>query len=261
MWTDGQRDQSLLLMLDFDGTLVPIAPTPDAIQVSPRVPAVLGALKAVGHEVWIVSGRHPDDIRQHLGPSYRGPIVGLHGLAWPGERLPGRSPQLDEAARRVEGLRAADPRLAGVRVEDKRISLAFHYRQVEEALWEHARQTIADGVQALLDPSLNLLFGHAVVELRPKEASKAHAVRTLVGRFRDRIPFYIGDDATDEEAFAALPKEGIGVRVGKAYVETRAAIRVPDVETVLSGLESLAQQKKAAGGTIARSTPGPAAKG
>ena len=97
-----------------------------------------------------------------------------------------------------------------------------------------------EAVAAFAGDGLTLLSGHCVVELRPVEASKARAVAALVARFPEHRPIYVGDDATDEEAIAALPAGGIGVRVGPEEAPSGASRRVPDVAAVLALLRARA---------------------
>lgn len=225
----------LLLLLDFDGTLVPIAPTPDAIRVPDAVPGLLERLRARGHQVWVITGRPAAWVSERLpGTS----VVGLHGLQWPDRPDPPRSPALDRAAEEGEALARRFP---GLLVEDKGLSLALHTRQVDPA--RHAEAAAAARLlaerTAAEDPDLGVLTGHEVVEIRRRDATKAAAVREL-SRASGRRVVYVGDDVTDEEAFAALPEGAVSVRVGPPDVPTLAEWRLPDVPAVLAWLERLA---------------------
>lgn len=240
MWTEALQEKGpLLLMLDFDGTLVPIADHPDAIVVSAEVPRLLEGLTRAGHVVWIVTGRRAAYVQDRIGADV--PVVGLHGLDWPGATSPSRHGKLDDVRARAEQAIANDPLLKGALVEDKGLSLALHYRGVDKAQQEAARDVLVALVHDVIGPdtALNVLRGHCVVELRPREASKGNAVRRLVQEHSSLVPFYVGDDVTDEEAFAALGPRGIGVRVAEGDVNTRASIVVRDVDEVLEGLATL----------------------
>lgn len=239
----------LLLMLDFDGTLVAIAPAPDAVVVPPGLSEVLIALKARGHAVWVVTGRAVPDVEERL-PVMRDHVIGLHGLAWPHEPLPPRAPLLDGAARQVRAALARSAIDDGLlRVEDKRLSVAFHYRSYPEAEWSLVRGVLERTVREMLaGPSaalrggsaLDVLTGHCVVELRPRAASKVNAVARLVRGHPEHFPVFIGDDVTDEEAFAALANRGLTVRVGAPTVATIAKRRARGPDEVLAGLCALA---------------------
>ncbi len=244
MWTDALAGAGpLLLLLDFDGTLVPIAERPQDIEVPAELPSLLHRLERAGHGVWIVSGRRADDVRARLGDDVR--VVGVHGLDWPGEPAPARQQKLDEVRARAERLIAKDPALAGAIVEDKGLSIALHYRGVPPAARGRAQERLLALTNELLpsgaDAALNVLPGHCIVEVRPREASKGRAVRRLVQAYPTLRPVYIGDDVTDEEAFAALGPDGVGVRVSQDQdVPTRASVIARDTSEVLRGLGRLA---------------------
>lgn len=240
MWTEAFAGEELLLLLDFDGTLVPIAPHPDRIVVPPELPSLLQGVKQRGHEVWIITGRRASDVSARVEGAV--PVVGLHGLEWPGEEPPARHPKLDGLRARAEREIAADPSLAGAHVEEKGRSVALHYRGVAEEKQRHAAERLSALAHEEIgdDPALNVLPGHCIVEVRPREASKGNAVKRLVDLYPTRRPVYVGDDVTDEEAFAALGERGLGVRVSDHDVDTRASLMVRDVDEVLQGLRALA---------------------
>src|SRR5690606_31441315 len=97
MWTDALVGSGpLLLLLDFDGTLVSIVSYSEAIVVPPELPSLLAGAQRRGHEVWIVTGRRAADVSARVERAV--PVVGLHGLEWPGEEAPARHPLLDELA-------------------------------------------------------------------------------------------------------------------------------------------------------------------
>lgn len=231
---------SLRLALDFDGTLVPLAPTPDAIEVPAAIPPLLRALCEAGHRVAVVSGRPRSFLRDRLwgaAPFDDVLLIGLHGLEWPGEGEPPRDVRLDDAIAAVD--RAAG-RPAGFLVEDKGRSVAFHTRQVDE----RQKPTLVQAVRAALAPfavdDLTLLAGHEVLELRPQAASKASALRRLKEADGDAVAatIFIGDDVTDEEGFAALGVGDLGIRVG-VDVQTRASLCLPSPLSVQRLLERL----------------------
>jgi trehalose 6-phosphate phosphatase len=228
MWIEALADTPLLWLLDFDGTLVPIAETPDGIRVSPSLPALFRALEDRGDVVWIVTGRRADDVTARVEGAR---VVGLHGLDWSEGAAPARDGRLDAALVAADALRARWP---GILLEDKGAALGFHYRRVPEPARADARAAIEAAVRPFADAGLTLLDGHCVVELRPQAASKGNAVRALVERYPALRPVYVGDDATDEEGIAALPPSGIGVRVGPPDVPTGAAHRLADVDAVLA---------------------------
>ncbi len=213
------------LFLDFDGTLVDIAPRPDAVVVPAGLPALLARLSdRLGGALAIVSGRPIAEIDAFLAPASL-PAAGLHGLEIRAgtavERLP--TPASLQAVR--AGLLAA-PAAAGLRIEDKGASIALHFRETPER---------AEAVLALAaeltrhHPDLAVLHGKMVVEVKPKAASKASAlVRLMSGPpFAGRRPVFVGDDVTDEDGMrAALQAGGDAVKIGPG--DTLAPQRLDD---------------------------------
>ena len=227
------------LFLDFDGTLVDIAPRPDAIEVAPTLPSLLDRLSdRFGGAVAVVSGRPLAEIDHYLAPA-RLVASGLHGL----ERRPApdAAPDRDPPPASVDAGRRAirDSGILGdgVVLEDKGLSLAVHYRLAPDRE-EPVRALVTDLTGAHED--LSLLSGKMVFEVKPASASKATAVRRLVGlpAFAGRLPVFVGDDVTDEDGMrAALDLGGDALKVGDG--ETVARHRLPTVAAVHQWLESL----------------------
>jgi trehalose 6-phosphate phosphatase len=201
--------------LDIDGTLVEIAPTPSAIHVAPGLVELLAALsRRSGGALALVSGRSVDNILDLIAP-LRLPAAGLHGL----ERLtadgrilrPPPLPGLDGARQALAAFAASHP---GVVLEDKRLTLALHYRQVPE--FEQAcRQAAAAAVAGCV--GLAVAAGKMVFELRPAGSDKGGAVQAFMAEppFAGRRPVFAGDDVTDEDGFAAVNRlGGLSVLVG-----------------------------------------------
>lgn len=225
------------LFLDFDGTLVDLAATPDAIHVPPGLPAMLGRLKArLGGRIAIVSGRALDDLESHL-PQPGIAFSGSHGLEIrlaDGEALPLSLPVgLDpEIADEVAAFAAARP---GLLVEAKPLGVALHYRGAPRE---------AGAVAAFMERTarrhgLWVQHGNMVVELRPEGATKGDAVRAFMTEplFAYARPVFVGDDLTDEHGFeAAAGLGGAGVLVGPAR-PTAAAYRLESVAAVAAWLD------------------------
>lgn len=207
------------LFLDFDGTLVEIAPTPDSVRPAPGLPALLLRLQErLGGALAVVTGRPVEAVDRFLG--LRGlAVAGLHGrdrrLA-DGRRL--REP-VDGAAVALarERLQAAARRLPGTLIEDKGESVSLHYRQAPEAA--EAAGAEARAIEAASGGALRLLPGKMVVELVPAGFDKGRAVELLMELppYAGRTPVFVGDDVTDEAGFAAVSRlGGLGIRVGEA---------------------------------------------
>lgn len=235
--------RATMVFLDFDGTLTPIVRRPEDAVLSAAMRARVRAL-AARVPVAIVSGRDRAAVESLVDlPELI--YVGSHGFdiagpAGSGIRLEVGSeflPDLDAAEMALRG------RLAGIRgalVERKRLTLAAHYRLVPGA----HRAKVVDAVEAVrtAHPRLRRDRGKAVFELRPDvEWDKGHAVRWLLDRVTaDGVGVYLGDDLTDETAFAALRGHGVGIAVGVTTRDTVAELVLRDPDEVGAFLHSLA---------------------
>jgi len=227
------------LFLDFDGTLTELAETPDAIQVAPHLPQLLERLRSrLGGRLAIVSGRSIADLERYVEIAGI-PFSGSHGLELrlgDGTLVPLHAPRgLDDVRDRVR--RFAGER-AGLLVEDKPAGVALHFRRAPEAA-----PAVAEFMEQLARESeLVVQRGSMVVELRPPGADKGDAVRALMREepFVGARPVFVGDDLTDEHAFAAVTEMGgAGVLVGPLR-ETAALYRLPSVAGVAEWLTECA---------------------
>jgi len=219
--------QNPLLLLDYDGTLAEIVENPEDATPHPEVPALLEALSA-RHPLYLITGRSVGDVSALLDvPGVK--VVGVHGMEE--GTLGGEVRPLveEEALKALETVRRDLPNIPNLKVEDKGLAVALHYRGVDEA-GVRALQRWAEGVPEGLDK----LWGKKVLELRPTGYSKGRAAVRLAQAHPDKTPLFIGDDTTDEEAFAALP-EGLTVKVGEG--ETAARERLEDVDAVVAYLK------------------------
>ncbi len=226
------------LFLDFDGTLVEIAPRPEAVRVAASLPGRLAAARQrLDGALAVVSGRPIGDIDRLLAP-LRIAAAGVHGLEVRDDPAGpiGASPSATALADVRAALAAAG--LPGVRVEDKRLAVAVHYRDAP---------ALGPVVLALLEaaigphPSLHLVAGKMVVEVKPRGTDKGTALVNFLARppFRNRVPVMIGDDVTDEDAFrAALAAGGRAIKVGPG--DSLAPERLPDVAAVHALVATLA---------------------
>lgn len=224
-----------LLFLDYDGTLAPIVDDPSAAVPHPAVPDLLASL-AERVPLVIVTGRDLAALGCLLGGRHR--AVGLHGAehGWSDGTVERRATEAHADALRA--LRAAVPDVAGVRVEDKGAAFAVHYRGApDEGAARAALEAWAEAVPAGLVP----IWGKAVVELRADGVSKGVAVAAIAAEHPGRTPVYLGDDVTDEDAFAALAalgRDAVTVKVGDG--DTAAGWRLADVEAVVAYLRRFA---------------------
>ena len=214
------------LFLDFDGTLVEIAPTPDAVRVQPGLPRLLQRLSTgLNGALAIVSGRPLRDLDRFLPVPIA--MAGDHGATLrpvPGQ--PPDSPDLPEApAAWRERAAALVERFPGALIEDKEHGFVVHYRLAPEA--GPAAKALLDGLLSETPGggAFDLLEARMAWEVRPRGASKGTAVRALMRRppFAGRRPVFIGDDVTDEEGMAVAREfGGLGLRLQDAFGEPEA---------------------------------------
>jgi trehalose 6-phosphate synthase/phosphatase len=232
--------EDLVFFLDYDGTLVPLASTPDAARPDPQLRALLGALAArPGTQVEIVSGRPREDLERFFGDL----AVGLHAEHGFWTRRPGqafralgdpRSGWKREVRPILEAVAARTPRAF---VEEKSIALGFHYRLADVEL---ASARLRELRLALVDPvrehGLELLPGNKILEVRPRGVHKGAIVAEVLRQAATAVAtIAIGDDRTDEDLFAALPASGLSIHVGRGT--TTAHHRVPSPAAVRALLE------------------------
>ncbi|KEF34544.1 haloacid dehalogenase [Deinococcus sp. RL] len=216
----------LLVLADYDGTLAPIVPRPEEAWPQPGAREALERLLAGGrHRAAIVTGRLAEQVQAFLRlPDL--PVVGLHGMEWPGETL--AAP--DAEARRA--LTARLPDLPGLRLEDKGWTLAVHYREVPAA-----RQAEAEALLAALPlpPGWEAVAGKKVREFRPSGFGKGRAAARLAEVHPEHLPVFLGDDVTDEEGFVRVRAlGGMTVKVGEGDTAAEHRVGSPaDVVTLL----------------------------
>ncbi len=220
-----------LFFLDYDGTLAPIVDDPSAAHPHPEAPALLEALMA-RYPMWIITGRHLRDLTAFLDLAL--PAVGLHGAQ---EGILSEEPaslMSDEARQAAARMRASVPEVEGLVVEDKEHAFAVHYRQATD---KEAARTALEKWMAAAPDALEAIWGKKVVELRARGLTKGTAVRRIADEHPERAPVYLGDDVTDEDAFAALAEiEGaVTVKVGPG--ETAARYRLDGPEQVVAYLK------------------------
>jgi trehalose 6-phosphate phosphatase len=229
------RDASLFL--DFDGTLVDLAPRPDMVVVDARLRALMERLTAVlNGRIAIISGRPLAQIRGYFGPAAL-TMSGSHGVerVWADGRslIPDTPGWLAGALARAEAFGARHP---GVLIEAKPFGLALHYRLAPEA--EAACRALAEAIAA--DAGVIVQPGKMVFEVRAAGGDKGDALRAFMADplMAGTRPVFIGDDVTDEAAFAAATAlGGAGVLVGEPR-PTAAGFRLENVAATIGWLEA-----------------------
>lgn len=240
-----------LLAFDFDGTLAPIVDDPDAARMGDPTRHLLQQAAQL-YPVAIVSGRSSADLQARLCGVTVWAILGNHGL----EPHDGEERCELEVRRWMPKLREALRDVPGVTLDDKRLTVAVHYRKAEdEAFALRAIHRVA----SLLNGA-RVVGGKKVVNLIPEGAPhKGHGVEQFLQRFSCEAALYVGDDETDEDVFAVGPPRVFGVRVeaspssrasyhlrGQAEIdellERLIALRAPDAEP--SGWEHVERSRR-----------------
>jgi len=209
------------LLLDIDGTLLDLAPTPREVWVPPGLAETLNRLaERTSGALALVSGRSLNDIDLIFAPEQFS-AVGGHGaemrIAIDNEAVATHAPPMDkELKRRLAAIARLSP---GILLEDKGYSLALHYRlapHAEKAIYAAVSLIRAD----LPNAPIEVLPGKCVCEIKHSGFDKASGVRELMAQepFKGRRPIFIGDDVTDESVFAIMPDLG-----GLAYSVGRRA--------------------------------------
>lgn len=225
------------LFLDLDGTVLEIEQRPDLVRADEVLRGLLRELHVrLNGALAIISGRTIADVDRILGLAT--PCVsGIHGQEHrvDGVLEPARtSPQLEAAAETIHKLNAGD--LLRLLVEHKGGAVAIHYRQAPE----HAQLVRRAADEIAARHGLKVLYGQMVVEFLPADVSKSNAVSRFMRTppFMGRTPIALGDDTTDEDAFAAAREHGgAGVHVGEPR-QTLAQHRLANVSAVRSWLLS-----------------------
>lgn len=225
------------LFLDFDGTLVELAETPQSITIPSGLRPLLRQLsERLDGRVAIVSGRAIADLERHLDCSALA-MSGSHGLELrlgDGTELPLSAPAgLDLARREIDRYAAT---VDGLLAEHKPLGVALHFRRAPG----EARRAAAFMTELAARTGLAVQEGKMVAELRAAGADKGDAVRAFMTEpeFAGARPVFLGDDVTDEHAFeAAAQMEGAGILVGPAR-PSAARYRLDDVAAVAAWLKA-----------------------
>jgi trehalose 6-phosphate phosphatase len=241
----------MLIALDFDGTIAPIVRRPEeAAMLEPARAAIEQLRLRHDTDVAFVSGRSLEDLRERcdIAEVY---YAGNHGLQIEGPGVHETRPDALELMPRIERVhRELDRQLAefaGVYLEDKTLTLSVHSRMIED---ESERARVHEIVKRIFEQygaGLKLTYGKRVVEVRPDtDWHKGDATLFLIERVRAArgarlFPMFIGDDLTDEDAFASLRGSGAGVFVGhEPPPDTSALAWLRSPEEVVTLLQKLA---------------------
>lgn len=247
----GLQGQRLAVFLDYDGTLTPIVARPELAVLDGEMRRTLHRL-ADAWPTYVISGRGLSDVRALVGidsiwmaGSHGFDIAPPRGVSGGLQVAPEVEPEVHRAAAEVRRELGSIP---GAMVEDKRFSAAVHYRLVEPEQVPAVERAV-DGAVAR-HPALRKSHGKRVFQLQPAvDWHKGRALRWLLEATgqREAFPIYLGDDATDEDAFAVLTGRGLGILVAELPRPTAArySLRSPfEVRLFLERLVSLGKWRQ-----------------
>lgn len=225
-------DAACAWFLDLDGTLLEIAETPDSVACDPALTELLQRLAAASAgALALVSGRPIPAIDRLLAP-LRLAVAGQHGAerrSATGHLRPG-DPDPSGLKALGQAIRTWSAPHSGLLLEEKGLTLAVHFRLAPalQVDLEHYLRQLLDGCEGY-----RLEAGKKVFEIKPTATDKGTAVTEFMAEapFRGRRPVFVGDDSTDEDAFAAVERMG-GVTVKVGDGSTLARWRLPDVASV-----------------------------
>lgn len=226
----------LLVACDYDGTLSPIVDDPSAaVPYAPAVAALIALADFAEVGAVIISGRSPETLAALVNTPSSVTLIGDHGA-----RLSAVDAQARKKVAAVsDALAAAAGEFEGVMVESKSLGGAFHYRHAADP---EGAANAARGIGVRL--GTRVIEGKQVVELLVGAGDKGAAIHQLrVERPYDGVVFF-GDDVTDEDAFAVLGDDDVGVKVGDGA--TVARYRVTDPIAVADALETLCSELRSA---------------
>jgi len=235
------------ILLDIDGTILDLAPSPQQVWVPTGLRQTLARLDILtGGALALVSGRSLHDIDLIFSPLQLAAIGG-HGAELRAvanaEPVIRTEPLSASLKRKLAGISELGP---GILAEDKGYSLALHYRLAPEK--GDAVRAAVDKICAELPPeTIEILPGKLVLEIKPAGVNKANAVCELMNcaPFADRNPIFIGDDTTDEPVFGVIAQfGGLGFSVGRVVPDANGHFERP--ESVRTWLTRIANQDQGA---------------
>ncbi len=237
-----RRHENLVLLLDYDGTLVPFAPIPEqAAPDSELLELLAGLSRRPNTLVQIVSGRDRDTLERW----FSGLSIGLHAEHGLWSRLSPHDPWRlghdvplywkDCVLPTMEQFSRCTP---GSLIEHKFGSIAWHYRRVDPEFGENRAEELCRRLADVAkDFPVHILPGDKVIEVKWRSVDKGQIVKWFVSETQPPLLLALGDDRTDEDLFAALPDVGIAVHVGPN--PSCAAYRIDGVGDARQLLRSL----------------------
>ncbi len=245
------KERYVMLFLDYDGTLTPIVERPEMAKLAPKVRNILKELaRQESVKIVVISGRALSEIKRLVDiPSLT--YVGNHGFEIEGPSMRHVHPSSEQTAkllsRIAKRLNKAFKIYPGILVENKKLTLSIHYRNLEAKMVNEAKKLF----EKILEPYLTtkqaeITEGKKVWEIRPALAWNKGATvswlfeRSVAALNSAILPVYIGDDQTDETAFHSLKRNGLTIRVtDNPFEETQAKYFLRGPEEVVEFLKRI----------------------
>lgn len=241
--SDYRKSERRLIILDYDGTLVPYAPIYSQAKPGKEVLALLKKLSAdFKNEVVILSGRDKNSLSKWIKET-KIALVAEHGI-WIKPRneyyfQPAKGLQNDWMENIENILRKFTQRIPKSLVEKKDYSLAFHYRLSNDDLVKQQLPDLLNELElAIQNTDLEILAGSKIIEIKNKSIHKGSTARSWVTKKKYDFYLTIGDDLTDEDLFQAMPQNAYTIKVG--HQESNAKYRIESVKTTLKLLGDIA---------------------
>ena len=243
-----QKSKHRLMLLDYDGTLVPFSQKPDKAKPSDELVGLLVELaENPKNEVVLISGRDKDTLEKWFG-GLNVELVAEHG-AWIKEK--GKEWEIIEALasdwkEEIHPiLEQCVDRTPGSFIEEKEFSLVWHYRKVEPRLGElRARELVSDLLNLTANLNLQVLEGSKVVEVKNAGINKGRAASRWISMRKRGFTLAIGDDWTDEDIFKVLPARAWSIKVG--FSASAAKFNLSSSSKVRALLKELITESKVA---------------
>lgn len=246
--------ERLLVALDFDGTLAPLVDRPEDARATDRARAAIERLATADDtRVAIVSGRALESLGEVASPPSGTLLSGSHGVELKLDTGPIqidlRDTELTKLDRLTEIVEGVADGTSGAWIEKKPAGLALHTRRMKAndglALQHDAREQVSAELLGI-----TVRTGKAVLEFAVRSSDKGESLTRLRQHVGATAAIYVGDDVTDEDAFAKLDADDVGVKVGQG--KSIATYRVRSPEDVAELLERLADARDAARGGDSR---------
>ncbi|MFN7131304.1 MAG: bifunctional alpha,alpha-trehalose-phosphate synthase (UDP-forming)/trehalose-phosphatase, partial [Myxococcales bacterium] len=241
--------ERLLLLVEYDGILVPFNTVPELAGTEPGLLELLRKVaRRPGTAVHVISGRSQQFLSKWLGA----PEVGLHAEHGIWSRPPGGEwsrefdGPLDWMERVRHVLQQFSARTPGSRIEEKTASVSWHYRLADPEFGaRQARELVLHLSQTFSNVPVEVVSGDRIVEVRPHGVARARVVAKLVEQAGpDAMVVALGNNRSGDDLFAALPPHGVAIHVGRA--PSHAAYRIADPAATRRMLEAIASLPPAA---------------